>query len=57
MIILSSVSGGLLLWSVNHTSIYEKPWIKFVEEISKIDQMVNLEHMYTKLLNLVDNCF
>ena len=62
-LILSFTSGGLLLlWSLNHISIYENIELKvFVNmklmKLLVIDQMVYLEEMYTKLLNLVNNLF
>ena len=62
-LILSFISGGLLLlWFLNHISIYENIELKvFVNmKLMKplvIDQMIYLEEMYTKLLNLVNNHF
>ena len=60
--ILSSISSGILFWSVNYTSVYKNfelnifENINFVIEISNNwHQIICLEQMYTNLVNLVDN--
>ena len=61
MLILSSISSGLELWSVNHTSTYENSEpnvftnIKFLGEISNNWPNVYQEQMYTRFMNFVDN--
>ena len=61
MLILSSISSGLELWSVNHTSMYENSElnvftnITFLGEISNNWPNVYQEQMYTRLLDFVDN--
>ena len=55
MFILSSISRGLELWSANHTSkcgsselkVFEN--IKFLGEISNIDQIIYSKQMYARL--------
>ena len=55
MFILSSISGGLELWSVNHRSkcrnfelkVFEN--IKLLGEMSNIDQIIYSEKMYARL--------
>ena len=61
MLILSSISSGLELWSVNHTSMYENSElnvftnIKFLGKISNNWPNVYQEQMYTRFMNFVDN--
>ena len=55
MFILSSISRGLELWSVNHPSkcgnselkVFEN--IKFLGEMSNIDQIIYSEQIYARL--------
>ena len=59
---MSSISNDWLFWSVNHTSmawnselnVFEKIWA-FLWKFLIDYQMVYLEQMYTKLLNVFDN--
>ena len=41
MLILSSISTGLELWSVNHTSIYEVSQLKVIENIRLLGEISN----------------
>ena len=53
--ILSSISSGLLFWSVNHTSVYENYDLNVFKKLNVFSQTIYLELIYTKLLNLVGN--
>ena len=60
--ILSSISSGILFWSVNYTSVYKNFELNIFENINFVieifnnwHQMICLEQMYTNLVNLVDN--
>ena len=58
---LTSISSSWILWSVNHTSIFENYDLNVFKDMKFVgaiyDKLPNgfLEQMYTKLLNLVDN--
>ena len=39
--ILSSISGGLEFWSVNHTSIYENSTLKVLKNMKSFDEISN----------------
>ena len=61
MFTFSSISRSLEFWSVNHTSIYEnseskgcKNFLTFLKYVT-INQMIYLEQIHTRLLNLADN--
>ena len=53
--ILSSISSGLLFWSVNCTSMYENYDLNVFKKLNVFSQTIYLELIYTKLLNLVGN--
>ena len=61
MFILSSISSGLEIWSINHTSIYENSESKDFKNIRFLDEISNnwlndlLETKVTRLLNIADN--
>ena len=61
MFILSSISSGLEIWSINHTSIYENSESKDFKNIRFLDEISNnwlndlLETKVTRLLNITDN--
>ena len=61
MFLLSSISSGLEFWSVNHTSTYANSESKAFKNISFgvkyliTDQMIYLDQMYKRIMNLVDN--
>ena len=41
MLILSSISRGLEVWSVNHTSVYENSGLKVFKIIKFLDEISN----------------
>ena len=41
MLTLSSISTGLELWSVNHTSIYEVSQLKVIENVRLLGEISN----------------
>ena len=61
MFALSFIFGGLVLWSVNHTSISENSELNVFKSIRDFGGIFNdwlndyLEQLYTELLNLADN--
>ena len=61
MFILSSISSGLEIWSINHTSIYKNSESKDFKNIRFLDEISNnwlndlLETKVTRLLNIADN--
>ena len=61
MFILFSISSGLEIWSINHTSIYENSESKDFKNVRFLDEISNnwlndlLETKVTRLFNIADN--
>ena len=61
MFILFSISSGLEIWSINHTSIYENSESKDFKNVKFLDEISNnwlndlLETKVTRLFNIADN--
>ena len=60
--ILSSITNGLLFWTINHTSVYEYSELNVFRNLLVksviIDKMIYLEQMNTKhwiLITITDN--
>ena len=60
MFILSSVSSGLELWSVNHTSIYEDPESKVFKNIKCLGEISNnwpSDLLATNIYKTLESCW